>query len=78
MRRTTLLSGRVFRLTPQSGIIRSILQSGSTKFSKLYHLNINLAIRKKKTRSILQNHKIKKERRHQVKSLIKLYHQKEK
>jgi hypothetical protein len=48
MRRTTLLSGRVFRLTPQSGIIRSILQSGSTKFSKLYHLNVNLAIRKKK------------------------------
>jgi hypothetical protein len=47
MRRTTLLSGRVFKLTPQLGIIRSILQSGSTKFSKLYHLNIDLAIRKK-------------------------------
>ena len=74
--------------TSRSGIIRSTLQLESTKFSNpvIRKIQLIIVIRKDKCQpcnqekpmSILQNHKNKKIKKHQVKSLIKLYHKKEK
>jgi hypothetical protein len=50
MRRTTLSSGKVCRLTPQSGIIRSILQLESTKFSNSIIRKIQLISATRKDR----------------------------